>query len=90
MVCYGTAARLKHWHRYKSEWVLFIAPDILLLSYSELVLPNRCVRVGETSMSEAGFEPAFPASERPQTHVLDRAATGIFWHDGTTVIRYTV
>ena len=32
-------------------------------------------------MYEAGFEPAFPASERPQTHVLDRAATGIFWHD---------
>jgi len=25
----------------------------------------------------AGFKPAFPASERPQTHALDRAATGI-------------
>jgi len=25
----------------------------------------------------AGFEPAIPASERPQTHTLDRAATGI-------------
>ena len=25
----------------------------------------------------AGFQPAFPASERPQTYVLDRAATGI-------------
>jgi hypothetical protein len=23
------------------------------------------------------FEPAIPASERPQTHILDRAATGI-------------
>ena len=30
-----------------------------------------------TSMPPAGFEPAIPASERPQTHVLDRAATGI-------------
>jgi hypothetical protein len=30
-----------------------------------------------TSMSPAGFEPAAPESERPQTHVLDRAATGI-------------
>jgi hypothetical protein len=28
-------------------------------------------------MSPAGFEPAIPASERPQTHVLDRAATGM-------------
>jgi len=28
-------------------------------------------------MPPAGFEPAIPASERPQTHVFDRAATGI-------------
>ena len=28
-------------------------------------------------MSPAGFEPAIPASERPQTHALDRAATAI-------------
>jgi hypothetical protein len=28
-------------------------------------------------MPPSGFEPAFPASERPQTHALDRAATGI-------------
>jgi hypothetical protein len=28
-------------------------------------------------MITAGFEPAIPASERPQTYVLDRAATGI-------------
>jgi hypothetical protein len=25
----------------------------------------------------AGFEPTIPVSERPQTHALDRAATGI-------------
>jgi hypothetical protein len=25
----------------------------------------------------AGIEPTIPASERPQTHALDRAATGI-------------
>jgi hypothetical protein len=31
---------------------------------------------GQTSMSLAGFEPAIPAGERPQTHALDRAATG--------------
>jgi hypothetical protein len=28
-------------------------------------------------MPPAGFEPAIQASERPQTHVLDREATGI-------------
>jgi hypothetical protein len=28
-------------------------------------------------MDPAGFEPTIPASERPQTHALDRAATGI-------------
>jgi hypothetical protein len=28
-------------------------------------------------MFPAGFEPTIPASERPQTHALDRAATGI-------------
>ena len=29
----------------------------------------------QTSMSPAGFEPAVPANEQPQTHVLDSAAT---------------
>jgi hypothetical protein len=28
-------------------------------------------------MPPAGFETAIPVSERPQTHALDRAATGI-------------
>ena len=28
-------------------------------------------------MPAAGFEPAIPASERPQTYTLDRAATRI-------------
>jgi hypothetical protein len=28
-------------------------------------------------MSPAGFEPTIPANKRPQTHALDRAATGI-------------
>ena len=31
----------------------------------------------QASMSPAGFEPAIPARERPQTQALDRAATGI-------------
>jgi hypothetical protein len=31
----------------------------------------------KTSMPPAGFEPTVPASELPQTHALERAATGI-------------
>ena len=31
----------------------------------------------QTSMPPAEFEPTIPENERPQTHVLDRAATGI-------------
>jgi len=31
----------------------------------------------QTSMPPAGFEHAIPASELPQTHALDRVATGI-------------
>ena len=30
----------------------------------------------QTSMPLAGFEPTIPASERPQTHALNGAATG--------------
>ena len=30
----------------------------------------------QTSMPLVGFEPTFPAGERPQTHALERAATG--------------
>ena len=29
-------------------------------------------------MPPAGFEPTIPASERPQTHALDRKITGIY------------
>ena len=28
-------------------------------------------------MPPAGFEPAIPVGDRPQTHALDRSATGI-------------
>jgi hypothetical protein len=39
-------------------------------------------------MPPAGFRPAIPASERPQTHTLDRAATGIgfFYADGVKIL----
>jgi hypothetical protein len=31
----------------------------------------------QTAMTQVGFKPSIPASELPQTHALDRAATGI-------------
>jgi len=42
-----------------------------------LYLTTHNIHNRQTSMSPVGFEPAIPASERPQTHVLDRAATEI-------------
>jgi hypothetical protein len=47
---------------------------------SDLYLHNTHKR--QTSMPPAGFEAAIPASERPQTHALDRAATRIGTVDG--------
>jgi len=36
-----------------------------------------CATVTQTSVPPAGPEPTIQASEQPQTHALDRAATGI-------------
>jgi len=41
-------------------------------------------------MRLAGFEPAFPASERPQTHALDGAATGICYTMLLSMLTYLV
>jgi hypothetical protein len=35
----------------------------------------------QTSMPPVGFEPTILVSERPQTHALDRTATGIGLHN---------
>jgi hypothetical protein len=42
----------------------------------DLYLTTRNTHNRETSMPPVGFEPAIPAKKRPQTHALDRAATG--------------
>ena len=41
----------------------------------DLYLTTHNTHTTATSMPQAGFELAIPASERPQTHALDRAAT---------------
>jgi hypothetical protein len=51
--------------------------DELSARRSDLYLTMHNTRKRQISMSLAGFEAAIPASERPQTHVLDRMATGI-------------
>ena len=58
-----------------------------------LTIPNTHNR--QASVSPAGFEPAIPATERQQTHALDRAATGtayflchiIFFHKKNTDVK---
>jgi len=48
-----------------------------LLWTSDKHLYRTTQRSQETSTLPAGFEPAIPTSEQPQTHALDRATTGI-------------
>ena len=36
----------------------------------------------------AGFEPAIPASERPQTHALDRQPSGSAFTDITVIFKF--
>ena len=43
----------------------------------DLYLTTHNSHKRQTSMSPAGFEPAIPTRERPQTRALDRATTGI-------------
>jgi hypothetical protein len=43
----------------------------------DLYLTTHNTNKRQTSMSPVGFEPAIAASEQPQTHALDRAATGM-------------
>jgi hypothetical protein len=46
----------------------------------DLYLTTHSTHKRQTSIPPAGFEPAIPASERPQTDALDGAATGIGAH----------
>ena len=47
------------------------------LDDEDLYLTTHNTHKRQTPMPSAGFEPAIPASVRPQTHALDRAATWI-------------
>jgi hypothetical protein len=43
----------------------------------DLYLTTQTLYKRKTSMPPVGFEPAIPASARPQTHALNRAAAGM-------------
>jgi hypothetical protein len=43
----------------------------------DLYLTTHNTHKIQTSMPPVGFEPAIPASKRPQSHALDRTAAGI-------------
>ena len=62
-------------HSGTPEWVELIwtcdQPDGRVLYLTSLNAHKR-----QTYMTSAGFEPAIPASERPQAHGLERTATG--------------
>ena len=45
-------------------------------SRRDLYLTTHNTHNRQTSLPPAGFDPAVPGSERPQTHALDGAATG--------------
>jgi hypothetical protein len=48
-----------------------------VISPTQRPLPDNTKHSQETDRHPAVFEPAIPASERPQTHALDSADTGI-------------
>jgi hypothetical protein len=49
-----------------------------VISPTQRLLPDNTQHSQQTDIhAPAGFEPTIPASERPQTHALDRTATGI-------------
>ena len=64
-------ASRSHWHTTIGRTPL----DEWSLRRRDLCLTTHNTHKKQTSMSPAGFEPAIPASERRQIHVLDRAAT---------------
>ena len=45
-------------------------------------LTTRNTQKRKTSMCAAGFEPAIPTNEQPQTHGVDRSATGVIKGNG--------
>ena len=54
----------------------------------DLYLTTHNTHNRQTSMTPVGFEPTISAGERPQTHALDRAATGTGKGGQTTLLYF--
>ena len=68
--CVGFMIILRHHNRYDSPG------RVISLSQRPLAENTQHSQQTEThAYAPAGFEPAIPASDRPQTHALDRADT---------------
>jgi hypothetical protein len=65
-----------HTHTLRDTEVGRTPPDEWSAPRRDLYLTTHNTHKRQTSMPSAGFEPTIPASERPQTHALDRAANG--------------
>jgi len=53
---------------------------------SQRLLDNTQPNKRQTRVSPAGFEPALPTSEQPETQAADRAATAIGQFEGFNVL----
>jgi hypothetical protein len=51
--------------------------DVLSFRHHDVYLTTHSIHKRQTSMPPEVFETAIPASERPQTHALERPTTGI-------------
>ena len=52
-------------------------PHVRVIGPSQRLLPDNILLSKDTEfLASEGFEPLIPASEKPQAHALDRAATG--------------
>jgi hypothetical protein len=69
--CWGFEIKLRHTTFDRNPL------DECLARRRDLYLTTHSTHKRRASITPAGFEPAIPASERPLTHALDRAAIGI-------------
>jgi len=71
-----SASSLSRFHDYTQTHHTRYDSSGQVISTTQRPLPDN-VEHPQASIPPAGFEPAIPASESPQTHAFGRAATGI-------------
>ena len=74
---WAMASSLSRLHDHRHISLGGTSPDEWPARHRDLYLTTHNTQNRQTSMPQTGFEPSIPASERPKTHALDRAATGL-------------